>query len=143
MTPKEAADKLRPHFHLHAMPPDARHHVAFVEQIADELGIDKTPFNLHQVAEALDREGIEGDSLQYPMMLYSRRHHAVAGIEPSVYLPRHDAVAVHVANEEQAKELGEGWIESLDHLPPRGETPLNAPAPIGAPAADADGDLAV
>ena len=127
MTPKEAAEALRPTFHLHSMPPEARHHMEFVEKVATELEIEPTPFNLHQVAEALDEAEIKGDSIEYPKMLYSRQHHAVKDVAASVYLPRHDAVAVHVESQEQADALGHGWFSDLNDLPPRGDTPLHHP----------------
>lgn len=138
MNAKDAAEKIRPTFHLHSMPPDARHHVKFIEDVATELGVEHTPFNLHQVAEAIDEAGIERDSLEYPKMLFSRRHHAVKDIEASVYLPRHDCVAVHVANEDQAKELGSGFVDDIAQLPPRGDTPITAEMPAAGPLHEVD-----
>lgn len=126
MTPKEAADVLRPNFHLASMPPDARHHMLFVEQVTAELGIDASGFNLAQVASALDEAHIEGEPLEYPKMLYSRRHHAIKDIEASIYLPRHDCVSVHVANADEAGKLGSGFVEDMAQLPPRGDMPIAA-----------------
>ena len=83
MNPKDAADKLRPDFHLAQMPPEDRHHVKFVEDVAGELGVEPTPFNLRQVAHALDAADIHGDDHHFPMMFYSRQHHAVEGIAAS------------------------------------------------------------
>jgi hypothetical protein len=133
MNAKEAADKIRPTFHLISMPPEDRHHVRFIEEVAAELGVEPTPFNLHQVGGALDAADIHGDDLHFPLMLYSRQHHAVEGVVASTYYPRHDFVFVIVENKEQFDALGDGWVESIDDLPPRGEIPINAPAP--APAA--------
>ena len=129
MTPKEAADKIRPTFHLVAMPPQDRHHVLFVEAVAAELSIDPTHFNLHQVAGALDDAGIHGDAPQYPLMMYSRQHHAIKDIAASTYYPRHDFVFTMVENADQANKLGEGWVEDISKLPPRGDIPINAPMP--------------
>ena len=135
MNPKEAADKLRPDFHLAQMPPEDRHHVKFVEDVAGELGVEPTPFNLQQVAHALDSADIHGDDHHFPMMFYSRQHHAVEGIAASTYYPRHDMTGVIVENEDQFKALGDGWVENPADLPPRGEPgsegfiPLAAPAP--------------
>jgi hypothetical protein len=126
MTPTEAADKIRPDFHLESMPPEDRHHVKFIEDVASELGVEHTPFNLHQVGQALDRADIHPDSNEYPKMLYSRTHHAEEGVGASVYEPRHDFVWAHVANEDEAKKLGSGWVEDISELPPRGEIPLHA-----------------
>lgn len=118
MTPKQAADKLRPDFHLELIPAEERHHVAFVEAVADELGIEKTHFNMAQVAAAIDHAGIEQDSNEYPKMLFSRDHHAAEGIAASIYDKRHDAMWVHVASEDEAKKLGSGWVDDLGKLPP-------------------------
>jgi hypothetical protein len=126
MNVKEAADKIRPDFHLESMPPEDRHHVKFIEDVAAELGVEHTPFNLHQVGQALDRADIHPESNEYPKMLYSRSHHAEEGIGASVYEPRHDFVWAHVANEDEAKKLGSGWVEDISELPPRGEIPLHA-----------------
>jgi hypothetical protein len=127
MTPKEAADKIRPNFHLVSMPPEDRHHVLFVESVAAELGVEPTPFNLHQVAGALDDADIHGDDLHFPLMLYSRQHHAVEGVAASTYYPRHDLTFVTVENKEQLDALGEGWVENIADLPPRGDIPIEAP----------------
>lgn len=136
MNAKEAADKLRPTFHLESMPTEDRHHVKFVEEVATELGVEHTAFNLHQVADALDTANIHQDSIEYPKMLFSRQHHAVKGIEPSVYDERHDYVWTHVANEDQVNELGSGWVDDPASLSPRGETPVDAPiAPKAKPEA--------
>jgi hypothetical protein len=139
MTPKDAADHIRESFHLESMPAEARHHIEFVEAVADELGVEHTPFNLQQVAEALDKADIHPDSNEWPKMLYSRQHHTVPGIAASIYEPRWDMVHVHVDNEDQAKKLGSGWIENPAELPPRGDTPIHAPMPdrhTPAPSAD-------
>jgi hypothetical protein len=63
-------------------------------------------------------------------MLYSRRHHAAEVCSASIYDPRHDWCWAHVENEEQARALGEGWVESPADLPPRGEMPIHAPEPV-------------
>ena len=126
MTPKEAADKIRPDFHLEQMPAEDRHHIKFVEDVAVELGIEPTPFNLHQVGAALDHAGIHPDSNEFPKMLYSRTHHSDPAIAPSYYDKRHDMVHVHVASAEEADKLGAGWFENIADLPPRGEIPLHA-----------------
>lgn len=136
MNAKEAADKLRPTFHLESMPTEDRHHVKFVEDVAAELGVEPTPFNLHQVADALDEAEIHEDSNEFPKMLYSRTHHTEKAIPDSHYDRRHDFVWVHVANEDEAKVLGSGWVENPADLPPRGDIPLHgeqkspAPAPL-------------
>lgn len=135
MNAKEAADVLRPNFHLESMPPEDRHHVVFVEAVAAELGVDPTPFNLHQVAAALDAADIHPDDNEYPKMLYSRQHHAEGECESSFYDPRHDWCWVHVANEREAKALGDGWVDNPADLPPRGETPIAAPVAEPQPAA--------
>lgn len=119
MTPKEAADKIRPDFHLEQMPVEDRHHIKFVEDVAEELGVEPTPFNLHQVGESLDRADIHPDDNTYPKMLFSRQHHTEKGIPASVYDARHDLTWVHVANEEEASKLGSGWVENVLDLPPR------------------------
>jgi|SRR5581483_9711365 len=119
MTPKEAADKLRPDFHLELMPAEHRHHVKFVEAVATELGVEHNHFNLAQVAEAIDKAGIEADSNEYPKMLFSREHHQVDGIAPSVYHARLDAMWTHVASAEEAEKLGDGWVDDLSKLPAR------------------------
>lgn len=129
MTPTEAADKLRPTFSLEHMPPEDRHHVLFVEAVAAELGVEPTPFNLQQVATALDDADIRGDDLHFPLMLYSRQHHAVEGVPASTYYPRHDMVFVTVENEEQMQLLGKNWVENPADMPARGEIPIDAPAP--------------
>jgi hypothetical protein len=129
MTPFEAAEKLRPTFHLDQMPPEDRHHVKFVEDVAAELGVDPTPFNLHQVAGALDAADIHGDDLKFPLMLYSRQHHAADGVAASIYEPRHDFTTAIVENDDQLKILGDGWVENPADLPPRGEIPIAAPPP--------------
>jgi len=126
MTPKEAADKLRPDFHLALMPAEERHHVKFVEAVAAELGVEPTHFNLAQVANAIDHHGIEADSFEYPKMMFSRTHHSDPSIPPSFYDKRHDHVWVHVASAEEAEKLGAGWVEDHMRLPPRGEIPLYA-----------------
>lgn len=131
MNAKEAADKLRPNFHLESMPPEDRHHVIFVEEVAKELGVEPSAFNLHQVASALDEANIDQDSNEYPKMLYSRQHHAAEGVTASVYDERHDYVWANVENEEQASALGSGWVESPADLPPRGDSPIYPPiAPV-------------
>lgn len=129
MNAKEAADKIRPDFHLVSMPPEDHHHVKFVEDVAAELGVEPTPFNLHQVGQALDHADIHGDSIEFPKMLYSRSHHAEGTIEASFYDARHDWVWAHVANQEEADKLGSGWVEDPADLPPRGEIPLHAAVP--------------
>lgn len=126
MTPTEAANKLRPNFSLEHMPPEDRHHVLFVEAVAAELGVEPTPFNLQQVAAALDDADIRGDDLHFPLMLYSRQHHAVEGVPASTYYPRHDMVFVTVENEEQMQLLGKNWVENPADLPARGEIPIDA-----------------
>lgn len=136
MNAKEAADRLRPNFHLESMPPEDRHHVIFVEDVTAELGVEPTPFNLHQVAAALDAADIHPDDNEYPKMLYSRQHHAEDGCSASIYDPRHDWCWAHVENDEQAKALGSGWVESPADLPPRGETPIDAPEPAVKPVAE-------
>lgn len=141
MNAKEAAEKLRPTFNLESMPPEDRHHVKFVEDVASELGIEPTPFNLHQVADALDAADIHGDSLEYPKMLYSRSHHVEGTVAASFYDSRHDWVWAHVENEDEAKKLGAGWVEDPAQLPPRGEIPIHAPpAPVVEPVAAEGGE---
>jgi|SRR5882762_1947636 len=127
MNSKEAADAIRETFHLESMPPEDRHHVKFIEDVAAELGVEPIPFNLHQVGQALHHAGIEADSNEYPKMLFSRTHHAEKDIEASVYDKRHDAVWAHVRSDEEAAKLGSGWVESLAELSPRGDLPLHAP----------------
>ena len=134
MTPKEAADKLRPDFKLELMPAEHRHHVRFVEAVATELGVEHTHFNLAQVADALDHHEIKADSNEYPKMLFSRTHHAEEAVAASVYDKRHDAVWVHVASEDEATKLGAGFVDDLGKLPPRGDLPLHAPAKVKAEA---------
>jgi hypothetical protein len=119
MTPKEAADKLRPDFKLELMPAEHRHHIKFVEHVATELGVEHTHFNLAQVADALDKAGLEADSTEYPKMLFSREHHKAEGVAASVYDKRHDAMWVHVASAEEAEKLGDGWVDDLGKLPAR------------------------
>lgn len=133
MTPKDAADKIRPDFHLEQMPAEDRHHVKFIEDVATELGVEHTPFNLHQVGEALDHAGIEPDSNEYPKMLYSRTHHSDIAIAPSYYDKRHDYVHCHVASAQEAAKLGSDWKENPADLPERGETPIHAPMKASEP----------
>lgn len=140
MNAKEAADRLRPHFVLESMPAEDRHHVKFVEDVASELGVEPSAFNLHQVASALDEHDIRGDSLEYPKMLFSRSHHAVEGVSASIYDPRHDWVWAHVANADAAVKLGAGWFEDPAELPARGEIPLHAPEPPALPVAANEGE---
>lgn len=116
MQAKEAADTLRPTFHLEQMPAEDRHHVKFIEDVAAELGVEPTPFNLHQVGQALDSADIHHDSNEFPKMLYSREAH---GELPSTYDKRNDFHWIHVNNEEEAKGAGEGWVENLSDLPER------------------------
>jgi hypothetical protein len=127
MNAHDAAEKLRPDFRLAHMPPEDRHHIKFVEDVAVELGVEATPFNLQQVAAALDAADIHGDDLHFPLMLYSRSHHAVDGVAASTYYPRHDMTFVTVENEDQLKALGPGWVENPADLPARGEIPIAAP----------------
>lgn len=129
MTPKDAATRLRPSFVLASMPQQDRRRVKFVEAVMAELDIEPTAFNLHQVASALDAANIHEDADDYPMLLYSRRHHIVPGIEPSIYDPRHDWVWTYVINEEQRNKLGADWMSDPAALPPRGGIPLQAPSP--------------
>lgn len=137
MNAKEAAARLRPTFHLESMPAEARHHVQFVEDVADWLGIEHSAFNLHQVADALDVAGIEQDSNEYPKMLFSRQHHAVESVPASVYDARHDYVWVHVNSDDEAKALGDGWVDDPAKLSERGEIPIAVPVPEPVqPAAD-------
>jgi hypothetical protein len=134
MNAKEAADRIRPEFHLVSMPPEDRHHVKFVEDVATELGVDHTSFNLHQVADALDNAGIHEDGAEYPKMLFSREHHTEEGISASVYDPRHDLTWALVDNEEQADKLGSGWVDNISDLPTRSDTAQRVePAPIPEP----------
>lgn len=126
MNAKEAADKLRPDFNLQQMPPEHRHHVKFVEDVATELGIEHTAFNLHQVADALDEAGIHETGDEYPKMLFSRQHHVEKDIPASIYDPRHDYTWVHVANEDEASKLGSGWVENSSDLPERGDIPVHS-----------------
>ncbi len=127
MNAKEAADHIRPSFHLATMPAADRHQAKFVADVATELGVEHSPFNLQQVASALESADIHRDVHTYPMMLFSRQHHNVEGVEASVYDARHDHCFVHVANEDQADALGGGWIEDHTKLPPRGDLPITAP----------------
>lgn len=133
MNAHEAAEKIRPSFHLEQMPVEDRHHVKFVEDVATDLGIEHSAFNLHQVADALDAADIHQDSNEYPKMLFSRQHHAIEGVAPSFYDKRHDCVIVHVENAEEAEKLGPSFVDGLDKLPERGDTPIDA-APVEAPA---------
>jgi hypothetical protein len=121
MNAKEAAEKLRPSFHLDASPPEDRRRSLFVEQVATELGVEHTPFNLHQVSAALEAADVHEDAGDYPKMLYSREHHAVEGVAASVFDPRHDHMWVHVENEDQEHALGAGWIADHTQLPPRAQ----------------------
>jgi hypothetical protein len=140
MNPHDAADKLRPTFVLTHMPPEDRHHIVFVEAVAAELGIEATAFNLQQVASALDEADIRGDDLHFPLMLYSRQHHAIDGVAASTYYPRHDFTFVTVDNEDQLKSLGSGWVENPNDLPPRGDIPISAPIAKSAELPDPDHD---
>lgn len=133
MNAKEAADHIRPGFHLEAMPAEARHHVKFVEEVATELGIEHSAFNLHQVADALDAADIKQDSNEFPKMLYAMRHHSIKGIEASVYDPRNDFVWAKVNSDAEAASLGDGWVDDPAKLSPRGDTPIDAPKPESVP----------
>lgn len=126
MNAKEAADRLRPIFSLEHLPPEDRHHVKFVEDVAKELGIEPTAFNLLQVADALEANGIEGEVNQYPKMLYSRRHHAEDIFTPSIYDARGDYTWVNVINADEEAKLGGDWVDNIAKLPPRGDTPVHA-----------------
>lgn len=140
MNAKEAAARLRPTFHLESMPAEARHHVKFVEDVASELGIEHSAFNLHQVADALDVAGIEQDSNEYPKMLFSRQHHAVDGVSASVYDARHDYVIAIVNSDDEAKALGDGWVDDPAKLAERGDVPVAAPVPDPAPVIEPQAD---
>ena len=130
MTPKEAADKLRPNFTPdltpHDTPPEDRHHVKFLEDVAIELGVEPTPFVLHQLREAMEEGDIRPDSNEYPKMMFSRSHPENG--HPGTYDARHDHVHAIVANEEEAAALGSGWVDSIHDLPPRGDIPVHLPA---------------
>lgn len=127
MNAHDAAEKLRPTFVLESMPAEDRHHVKFIEDVAAELGVEPTPFNLLQVGHALDAADIHGDSNEFPKMLYSRSHHAEGTVSASFYDARHDWVWAHVANQDEAAKLGAGWVEDTAELPPRGDIPLHLP----------------
>ncbi len=126
MTPKEAADKLRPIFKLEQMPAEDRHAVKFVEAVATELGVERTPFNLHQVAGALEQHEISHDPHEYPKMLFSRTHHQEAISTPSIYDKRHDHCWVNVMNAEEEAKLGSDWVDHIGKLPARGDLPVHA-----------------
>jgi hypothetical protein len=129
MTPHEAAEKIRPSFRLYDMPPEDRHHVKFVEAVADELGIEHTAFNLHQVDEALDAAGIHEDIHDYPKWVEpnpSRVEH----IDDQVFVKGFDdihverltkKVTVLVDNEDEEKLATSAHSEPAplpDHDPP-------------------------
>lgn len=122
MTPKDAADALRPSFHLLQMPADDRHHVKFVEAVAAELGVESTPFNLYQVGAALAGAKIEHDPIEYPKMLYSRQFpkDSIA----ATYHIRRDHVSTIVNNDEELDALGDGWVTDPTDLPARGDLPI-------------------
>jgi hypothetical protein len=129
MTPKEAAEAIRPTFHLESMPAEDRHHVKFVEDVATELGVEHTAFNLHQVASALDTANLHEDSNEYPKMLYSRKHHSAEGISSSFYDKRHKYMFVLVKDEEDAAKLGSDWVDDPAKLSPLSDAPPAPPTP--------------
>lgn len=124
MNAKEAADQIRAAFHLEVekIPPETQHHINFLKAVATELGVDHTPFNLHQVETALADANIHRDSNEYPKMLFSRQHPAngIAG----TYDARHDRVWTVVADEDQEDAIGDGWVTDPAKLPARGDIPL-------------------
>lgn len=136
MNAKEAADQIRAAFHLEVekIPPETQHHINFLKAVATELGVDHTPFNLHQVETALADANIHRDSNEYPKMLFSRQHPAngIAG----TYDARHDHVWTVVADEDQEDAIGDGWVPDPSKLPPRGDIPLYPAKAVDAPAAD-------
>lgn len=125
MNAKDAADRLRPSFHLEIeqLAPEVQHDIKFYTDVAAELGVEPTPFNLHQIKEALEAANIHRDSNEYPKMLFSRSF-PESGAVGAYYAARHDHVWVHVENDEQASALGSGWVEDAVKLPPRGDIPL-------------------
>lgn len=122
MKATEAADKIRDTFHLEAIPPEDHRFAKFVVQVADELGVDHTPFNLQQVAAALHAQSIKPDAADYPKMLYCKTRpagqfdgqSAIHGHVPITYDIRHGHWFAHVESEDQAKRLGKGWVDTPD-----------------------------
>jgi len=135
MTPKEAAEKLRENFVLASMPPEARHHVKFVEDVAAELGIEPTAFNLYQVAEALDRENLHEDDNAYPKILYSLNPaEGVAATRDD----RNKWYWIQVADDDEAEKLGPSWVSDpalLSGPVERPALPTQPPAPTSEPSA--------
>lgn len=125
MNAKEAAEHLRPTFRLESevLSPEVQHDISFHKEVATELGVEHTPFNLHQVAESLAAAGIERPSNEFPKMLYSRTHPDKFGHQ-GTYDQRHDHVWVKVHDADQEDALGESWVDHPDKLPPRGNLPL-------------------
>jgi len=117
ITAEEAADIIREEFEPAVLDPKNMHHVAFLTEVADALNADDNPANLEQIAELLDKAGIELADHEYPKMLYSR---TLTSPEYESHIDlRNDRVGVVVQNEEEAGELGSGWTDDPTTLKPR------------------------
>ena len=117
ITATEAAAIIHDEFEPAVIAPANAHHVAFLTEVADVLDADPNPANLEQIAELLDKAGVELADHEYPKMLYSRGY-APAEFESHVDA-RNDRIGVVVANEDEAKELGSGWTDDPTTLKPR------------------------
>ena len=129
VTAEEAAAIIHDEFEPAVLEPKDVHHVAFLTAVADILDADPNPENLEQIAELLDKAGVELADHEYPKMLYSRGY-APADFESHVD-HRNDRIGVVVANEEEAGKLGSGWTDDPTTLPPR-KVPLAGVAPASA-----------
>lgn len=121
LTPEEAADQIRGKFVPEVTPPDLQHQSRFLTAVAAQLGVEPTHANLVGISKALEEEGVEFPSNEYPKMLYSRslpdeKHNFETHIDL-----RNDHVGVLVNNEDEANELGTGWIDDPAKLPDRGK----------------------
>jgi hypothetical protein len=67
---KEAADEIRDHLEASQLPPEDAHQLKFLQDIADELQLDRTPDNLHRIDAALHERDIALHAgHEYPKMV--------------------------------------------------------------------------
>lgn len=114
MTPKAAADLIRPHFKLPHISPDMRREYAFTEAVADELGVERTVLNMLALSDALHEAGVTHDRHDYPKHLYRKALPdgvTLAHFKNAHYDPRHDHICVMVADDNEEHALDDGWVD--------------------------------